>query len=88
MGRIVPQGCPTGLQRVRYDGVQATKPCAQRKRMRHDAVAKVQGRGKGAITRIALWLYRQRAQQSPGRGPVIGPPGSNFRLLDPQVFSG
>lgn len=75
LGRMVQQVCPKGLQRVRDDGVQATKTVAQLKRMMHDALAKVKGRVKGAITIIALLTSRQRYQQRTGRDPLICPHG-------------
>ena len=73
IGRMVQHVFPKGFQRVRYYGVQATKTFAQLKRMIHDAVAKVQGMVKGAITIIAPLTYRQRYQQSTGRDPLICP---------------
>jgi hypothetical protein len=51
---------PKGFQRIRYDGVQATKTFATIKRMIHEALAKVKGIVKGAIKIIAPLPYRQR----------------------------
>ena len=73
VGRMVPQVFPKGFQRVRYDGVQATKTFAPLKRMIHDALAKVKGIITGAIKIIAPVTYRQRYQQSTGRDPLRCP---------------
>jgi hypothetical protein len=53
IGRMVQQVCPKGFQRIRYDGVQATKTFAKLKGLMQEALAKVQGFVKGAITIIA-----------------------------------
>jgi hypothetical protein len=66
---VLPKGC----QRIRYDGVQATKTFEQLKRMIHDALAKVQGIVKGAIKIITPMTYRQRYEQSTGREPLRCP---------------
>ena len=73
VGRMVPQVFPKGFQRVRYDGVQATKTFAPLKRMIHDAWAQVKGIITGAIKIIAPVTYRQRYQQSTGRDPLRCP---------------
>jgi len=64
---------PTGFQRVRYYGVQATKTFAKLKGMIYDALAKVKGLIKGAVKIIAPLTYRQRYQQSTGRDPLCCP---------------
>jgi Putative transposase len=69
IGRMVQHPFPKGFQRIRYDGVQATKTFTQIKAMMHDALAKVKGIIKGAIQIIAPLTYRQRYQQSTGRAP-------------------
>jgi Transposase zinc-binding domain/Putative transposase len=73
IGRMVQHTFPTGFQRRRYDGVQATKTFAKLKAMIHDALAKVKGIIKGAIQIIAPLTYRQRYQQSTGRDPLHCP---------------
>lgn len=75
IGRMGPQVLPKGFQRVRDYGVQATKTFAPRKRMMHDALAKVTGIITGAITIIAPVTYRQRYPQSTGRDPLRCPHG-------------
>src|SRR2546421_12154499 len=64
---------PKGFQRVRYDGVQATKTFAKLKDMIYDALAKVKGLVKGAVKIFAPLTYRQRYQQSTGRAPLRYP---------------
>src|SRR5262245_7606724 len=64
---------PKGFQRVRYDGVQATKTFAKLKVMIQEALAKVKGVIKGAVKVIAPLTYRQRYQQSTGRDPLRCP---------------
>ena len=73
VGRMVQHVFPKGLQRVRYDGVQATKTFTPLKRMIQDALAKVKGIITGAIKIIAPVTYRQRYQQSTGRDPLRCP---------------
>lgn len=73
IGRMMQHVLPKGCQRLRYDGVQATKTFEQLKRMMHDALAKVQGSVKGAIKIITPMTSRQRYEQSPGREPLICP---------------
>ena len=75
IGRLMQQGCPTGLQRVRYDGVQATKTCAKMPYLMPEAWATGQGIVKGAITIIAPRTDRQRYRQRTGRDPVRCPHG-------------
>jgi hypothetical protein len=69
-----PHTVPKGFKRIRYDGVQATKTFAQVQGMMHDALAKVEGVGKGAVKIIARLTSRQRYAQSTGRDPLICPP--------------
>ncbi len=73
IGRMMQHVFPKGFQRIRYDGVQATKTFAKVKVMIQAALAKVQGIVKGAITIIARLTYRQRYQQSTGRDPLRCP---------------
>jgi hypothetical protein len=73
IGRMVQHTFPKGFQRIRYDGVQATKTFAKIKSMIHDALAKVKGVVKGAVKIIAPLTYRQRYQQSTGRDPLRCP---------------
>ena len=73
IGRMVQHSCPKGFQRIRYYGVQATKTFAKLKGVIQEAVAKVKGLVKGAITIIAPLTYRQRYQQSTGRDPLRCP---------------
>ena len=73
VGRMVQHVFPKGFQRVRYDGVQATKTFTPLKRMIQDALAKVKGIITGAIKIIAPVTYRQRYQQSTGRDPLRCP---------------
>ena len=73
IGRMVQPVFPKGFQRVRYDGVQATKTFAQVKPMIHEALAKVKGLVQGAIKILAPMTYRQRYQQSTGRDPLRCP---------------
>ena len=64
---------PKGFKRIRYDGVQATKPFAKVKGVIQAALAKVEGVVKGAIKLIARLTSRQRYKQSTGRDPLICP---------------
>ena len=73
IGRMVPHTFPTGFQRRRYYGVQATKTFEKIKVLIQAALAKVQGVAKGAIKIIAAMTYRQRYQQSTGRDPLCCP---------------
>jgi hypothetical protein len=50
---MVQHTLPKGGKRIRYDGVQAPKTCAQVKVMLQAALAKGEGVVKGAITLIA-----------------------------------
>ena len=60
IGRMVQHTMPKGLQRIRYDGVQATKTCAKVKAVSHAALAKVEEVVKGAVKSIARFTSRQR----------------------------
>ena len=73
IGRMVQHTFPKGFQRIRYYGVQATKTFATLKSLIQEALAKVKGIVKGAITIIAPMTYRQRYQQSTGRDPLRCP---------------
>ncbi len=79
IGRMGPQTFAKGLQRGRYDGVQATQTFAQLKPMMRTALAKVHGLGKGAIKILAPLTYRQRYPQSTGRDPLRCPHCQNER---------
>jgi hypothetical protein len=70
---MVQHTFPKGFQRIRYDGVQATKTFAKLKGLIQEALAKVQGLVQGAIKIIAPLTYRQRSQQSSGRDPLRCP---------------
>jgi hypothetical protein len=73
IGRMVHHVFAEGFQRIRYDGVQATKTCATLKGVMQAALAKVQGFVKGAIRIIAPLSSRQRYQQSTGCDPLRCP---------------
>jgi hypothetical protein len=73
IGRMVPHTFPKGFQRIRYDGVQATKTFAKLKGQMQEALAKVKGIIRGAIKLIAPLTHRQRYQQSSGRDPLRCP---------------
>ena len=73
IGRMVQHTLPKGFQRIRYDGVQATKTFAKVKVLIHEALAKVKGVVKGASKIIARLTYRQRDKQSTGRDPLPCP---------------
>jgi Putative transposase len=60
IGRMVQHTVPKGFKRIRYDGVQATKPFAKVKGMIQAALAKVEGVVKGAVKIIARLTSRQR----------------------------
>jgi hypothetical protein len=75
IGRMVPHVFPKGFQRIRYDGVQATKTFATLKGVIQEALAKVKGIIKGAIKIIAPMTSRQRYQQRTGRDPLRCPHG-------------
>jgi hypothetical protein len=60
IGRMRQHGCPKGCQRIRSDGVQATKTFAKLEGLMQEALAKVQGLVKGAIKSIAPLTSRQR----------------------------
>src|SRR5207245_7502578 len=64
---------PQGFQRMRSDGVQATKTVAKIKGLMQEALAKVRGIVKGAIKIIAAQSYRERDRQSAGRDPLRCP---------------
>jgi Putative transposase/Transposase zinc-binding domain len=87
IGRMVPHTLPKGLQRIRYDGVQATKTFAKVKVLIQAALAKVEGVVKGAVQIIARFTYRQRYKQSTGRDPLVCPHGQGemavWRLWHP-----
>lgn len=87
IGRMSQHVLPTGCQRVRYAGVQATKTFAKMQPRMHEALARMKGSVKGAIKSIAPMPYRQRSRQSPGRAPVRCPPGHSamgvWRLWHP-----
>jgi len=53
IGRMVPHTMPQGLQRMRYDGVQAPKTFAKGKEVMQAALAKVAEGMKGAVQIIA-----------------------------------
>ena len=73
IGRMIQHTMPTGLKRIRYDGVQATKTFAKVKVVMQAALAKVEGVVKGAVKIIARLTYRQRYEQSTGRDPLVCP---------------
>ncbi|SRR6266446_9730851 len=73
IGRMVQHALPKGLQRLRYDGVQATKTFAKVKVLIHAALAKVKGVVKGAVQIIARFTSRQRYEHSTGRDPLVCP---------------
>jgi hypothetical protein len=73
LGRMGQPALPKGFQRIRYDGVQATKTLAKVKMVIQAALAKVEGIGKGAVKIIARLTYRQRYEQSTGRDPFRCP---------------
>jgi Putative transposase len=74
MGRLVPHTGAKGCKRLRYDGVQATKTCAQGKVVLQAALAKGAGVVKGAGPSIARLTSRQRYAQRTGRAPLLCPP--------------
>ena len=73
IGRMVQHTVAKGFKRMRYYGVQATKPFAKVKGVMQAALAKVEGVVKGAGQIIARLTYRQRYAQSTGRDPCICP---------------
>jgi hypothetical protein len=73
IGRMVQHVMPKGFKRMRYDGVQATKPFAKVKVVMQAALAKVEGVIKGAVKIIARLPSRQRYEQSTGRDPFRCP---------------
>ena len=74
-GRMGPQVFAKGGKRVRYDGVQATKTCAQSTVLIQAAWATVKGLVQGAIQRSATKTSRPRYEPSSGRDPLICPHG-------------
>jgi hypothetical protein len=70
LGRMVQHTRPKGLQRIRYDGVPATKTFGKVQEVIQAALAKVEKVGKGAVKRIARLPYRPRDEQSMGRDPL------------------
>jgi len=78
-GRMVPHTRPQGFQRLRDDGVPATRTLAKVKALRREAVAKGEGVVKGAVQRIARLTSRQRYEQSTGRDPWRCPHGQSPR---------
>jgi Putative transposase len=77
IGRMIQHTRPTGCKRIRDDGVQATKTCAQVKAVMQAALAMVEGVVKGAVQISARLTYRQRDEQSTGRDPLICPHGQS-----------
>src|SRR6266571_8101605 len=73
IGRMMQHVFPKSFQRIRYDGVQATKTFATLKGVMQEALAKVKGIVQGAIKILAPLTYRQRYQQSSGRDPLRCP---------------
>jgi putative transposase len=73
IGRRVQQTMPKGLQRIRYDGVQATTTFARVKVVMQAALAQGKGVVKGAGQIIARLTYRQRYAQRTGRDPFRCP---------------
>ena len=73
IGRMVQHVLPKGFKRIRYYGVQAPKTFAKVKMVIQAALAKVEGRVKGAVKIIARLTYRQRYAQSTGRDPCRCP---------------
>jgi hypothetical protein len=73
IGRMIQHVLPKSFQRIRYDGVQATKTFAKLKGVIQEALAKIKGIVKGAIKILAPLTYRQRYQQSTGRDPLRCP---------------
>ena len=73
IGRMVQHTVSKGFKRIRYYGVQATKPFAKVKGVIRAALAKVEGVVQGAVKIIARLTYRQRYAQSTGRDPCICP---------------
>jgi hypothetical protein len=73
IGRMIQHGCPKGCQRVRYDGVPATKTFAKVQHRMQEAWARVKGIVKGAIKSSAPMTSRQRSRQSAGRDPLRCP---------------
>ena len=73
IGRMVQHTVPKGFNRIRYDGVQATKTFAKVKVAIQAALAKVEGVVKSAVQIIARLTYRQRYEQSTGRDPFRCP---------------
>jgi hypothetical protein len=73
ISRMMQHTMPKGCKRIRYDGVQATKTFAKVKGVIQAALAKGEGVVKGAVQIIARLTYRQRYEQSTGRGPLVCP---------------
>ena len=73
IGRMVQHVLPKGFQRIRYDGVQATKTFAKVKGIIQAALARVERVVKSAVKIIAWLTYRQRYEQSTGRDPLRCP---------------
>jgi len=73
IGRMIQHVLPKSFQRIRSDGVQATKTFAKLKGVIQEALAKVKGIVKGAMKILAPLTYRQRYQQSTGRDPLRCP---------------
>jgi hypothetical protein len=87
IGRMGQQVFPKSFQRVRSDGVPATRTFATIKHLRHEAWAKGRHVLKGASQIIAPLTSRQRSQRSPGRDPLRCPHGHSdmggWRLWHP-----
>ena len=84
IGRMVPHTFPKGFQRIRYDGVQATKTFAKLKGLIQEALAKVQGLVQGAIKIIAPLTYLRESVGSPT--PASWPTlGRAMRLGSPMI---
>jgi hypothetical protein len=69
IGRMVQHAFPKGFQRIRYDGVQATKTFAEIKGLIQEALAKVQGIVKEAIKIIAPLTTANALSRAAGETP-------------------
>ena len=75
IGRMIQHVFAKGFKRIRYYGVQATKTFAKITGRIREALSKITGVVRGAVTIIARLTYRQRYHQSSGRDPLLCPHG-------------
>jgi hypothetical protein len=73
MGRMRQHVFAQGVKRIRYYGVQATKPVTKIQGLIPEAFAQGKGGVRGAVKILARLTSRQRYHHSRGRDPLLCP---------------